>query len=110
MLKVHVPGLTEADIGCTRSKTGLCKDCALYISMPFDVKDQNGKKVESGATEFECAEIWAVMGTWDTGAQAHRTAKAVIDFRNHTQKQHSEFMQLANGHGKRRLSDASGQN
>lgn len=82
MLNGHVPGMTDADAGCATSKTGFCKDCPLFISMPFDVRNPvTGETIRSG-TVFDCVHVWSMMGSWDSANQAIGVHAAVSQHAN----------------------------
>ena len=94
MLNGHIPGMTDATAGCTISKTGFCKDCPKFRSMPFDVRNPvTGEIIKSG-TVFDCVDVWAMMGSWDAGNQTMRVHAAVADHRNEAVKAQHEALEL----------------
>ena len=71
MLNLRLP---VADLSCPLGHT--CEKCLLYVQMPVDVPDPTtGEKIPS--TEFDCAYVWAMLGSWDAGRQSQGVHAAV---------------------------------
>ena len=78
--------MTDADAGCTISRTGFGKDCPKFRSMPFDVRNPvTGEIIKSG-TVFDCVDVWAMMGSWDGANQAVGVHAAISQHANNTTK------------------------
>ena len=93
MLNNVMPGITDATAGCTISKTGLCKDCPRFRSMPVEVTDPTtGKKIPTNV--WDCVDAWAMLGAWDAGRQAQGVHAAVNRSETETTRRQDQLLHL----------------
>lgn len=76
--------------GCTRSKTGFCIDCPMYITMPVNVEDPVSGNIIQAGTVQQCVDIWTLMGTWDGGRQTLRLHAGVNQAQNEANRRQEQ--------------------
>ena len=91
MLKLRLP---TSDLSCPLGHT--CEKCLLYVQMPVDVTDPTtGKVIPS--TEFDCAYIWSMLGSWDAGRQSQGVHAAVAHQTKEATKRQDALLTMVAG-------------
>lgn len=110
MLNGHIPGLTDANAGCNTSKTGLCKDCPLFVSMPFETRDARTGEIIASGSVFDCVHVWTAMGSWDGANRTLGVHAAVCQQTNETVKRQDQLLGMVTGAAEeKRLEHAAGE-
>ena len=86
------PLLKPGEEGCSRSNTGYCRDCPMFIPMPVDTEDPVTGEIVQAGTVLQCVDIWILMGSWDAGRQTLRLHAGVNQAQNEANRRQEQVL------------------
>ena len=91
------PFLSGQEEGCSRSNTGLCRDCPMYVAMPYDVEDPVSGNIIQAGTVVQCVDIWQMMASWDAGRQTLRLHAGIDKAQNEANRRQEQIFGFVTG-------------